>query len=77
MLTGRQLMVRDTGVGIPDDILPHVFEPFYSTGGTGMGLTFCHKVITAFGGNIQCESQAGKYTRFALSFPQRFNYPAN
>jgi signal transduction histidine kinase len=38
-----------------------------------MGLAFCRKVITAFGGNIQCESQAGKYTRFALSFP----YPTN
>jgi signal transduction histidine kinase len=72
-LTGRQLMITDTGSGIPDDILPHVFEPFYSTGGTGMGLAFCRKVITAFGGNIQCESQAGKYTRFALSFP----YPTN
>jgi len=72
-LTGRQLMITDTGSGIPDDVLPHVFEPFYSTGGTGMGLAFCRKVITAFGGNIQCESQAGKYTRFALSFP----YPTN
>jgi len=70
-LKGRQLMVTDTGVGIPDDILPHVFEPFYSTGGTGLGLAFCRKVITAFGGHIQCESQAGKYTRFALSFPSR------
>jgi len=72
-LMGRQLMITDTGSGIPDDVLPHVFEPFYSTGGTGMGLAFCRKVITAFGGNIQCESQAGKYTRFALSFP----YPTN
>lgn len=68
-LTGRQLMITDTASGIPDDVLPHVFEPFYSTGGTGMGLAFCRKVITAFGGNIRCESQAGKYTRFALSFP--------
>lgn len=77
LLAGRQLMVTDTGVGIPDDVLPHVFEPFYSTGGTGMGLAFCQKVITAFGGNIQCESRAGQYTRFALSFPQRINYPTN
>ncbi|MRW90935.1 histidine kinase [Duganella sp. FT80W] len=72
-LTGRRLLVTDTGPGIPDDVLPHVFEPFYSTGGTGMGLAFCQKVITAFGGNIQCESKMGKYTRFALSFPQRAN----
>jgi signal transduction histidine kinase len=32
----RQLMITDTGSGIPDDVQPHVFEPFYSTGGTGM-----------------------------------------
>lgn len=70
MLRGRQLLVRDTGSGIPDDVLPHVFEPFYSTGGTGLGLAFCQKVITAFGGDIHCESKTGKYTCFALSFPQ-------
>lgn len=69
MLADRQLMVMDTGPGIPDDILPHVFEPFYSTGGTGMGLAFCQKVITAFGGKIQCESKAGRYTCFLISLP--------
>jgi len=71
----RQLLVTDTGAGIPDDVLPHVFEPFYSTrhngGGTGMGLAFCQRVITAFGGKIQCESRAGHYTRFSVLFPQR------
>ncbi|TFW15368.1 sensor histidine kinase [Duganella callida] len=81
LLADRQLLVTDTGSGIPDDVLPHVFEPFYSTrhhgGGTGMGLAFCQRVLTAFGGNIRCESQAGQYTRFALSFPRRVNYPAS
>jgi len=70
----KQLLVTDTGAGIPDDVLPHVFEPFYSTrhngGGTGMGLAFCERVITAFDGKIYCESQAGKYTRFSVLFPQ-------
>lgn len=69
------LLVTDTGAGIPADVLPHVFEPFYSTrhhgGGTGMGLAFCQQVITSFGGRIECESQAGGYTRFCLSFPQK------
>lgn len=77
ILADRQLLVTDTGSGIPDDVLPHVFEPFYSTGGTGIGLAFCQKVITAFGGKIQCESKAGAYTRFSLSFPLWFNYPAS
>jgi signal transduction histidine kinase len=77
--THKQLLVTDTGSGIPDDVLPHVFEPFYSTrhngGGTGMGLAFCRRVITAFGGQIHCESLAGKYTRFSLSFPLKPQIP--
>jgi len=67
------LVVTDTGHGIAADVLPHVFDPFYTThkttGGTGMGLAFCHKVLTAFGGTIACESEAGSYTRFSLVFP--------
>lgn len=69
LLEDRKLVVTDTGSGIPDDVLPHVFEPFYSTGGTGIGLAFCQRVITAFGGNIRCESQAGRYTCFSISLP--------
>jgi len=68
----HQLRVTDTGAGISHDVLPHVFDPFYSTrqgGGTGMGLAFCQRVITAFGGKIECESEPGLYTRFSLLFP--------
>lgn len=71
----KKLLVTDTGSGIPADVLPHVFEPFYTTrhngGGTGLGLAFCQQVISAFGGQIHCESQNGRYTRFSLSFPQK------
>jgi two-component system CAI-1 autoinducer sensor kinase/phosphatase CqsS len=74
------LVVTDTGHGIAADVLPHVFEPFYTTrktgGGTGMGLAFCHKVITAFGGTISCESEVGNYTRFTLFFPKERPLPA-
>jgi two-component system CAI-1 autoinducer sensor kinase/phosphatase CqsS len=70
----NMLVVTDTGHGIAADVLPHVFEPFYTTrktgGGTGMGLAFCHKVVTAFGGTIHCESEVGSYTRFTLVFPK-------
>jgi signal transduction histidine kinase len=76
----NMLVVTDTGHGIAADVLPHVFEPFYTTrksgGGTGMGLAFCHKVVTAFGGTIACESEVGAYTRFALGFPQERALPA-
>ncbi|GGY24347.1 sensor histidine kinase [Pseudoduganella albidiflava] len=76
----NMLVVTDTGHGIAADVLPHVFEPFYTTrktgGGTGMGLAFCHKVVTAFGGTISCESEVGRYTRFALGFPLERALPA-
>lgn len=67
------LVVTDTGHGIAPDVLPHVFEPFYTTqgnGGTGMGLAFCKRVVTAFGGEIGCESEAGRYTRVVISLPR-------
>jgi len=66
------LLVTDTGAGITGDVLPYVFDPFYSTrrsGGTGMGLAFCQRVITSFGGKIPCESEPGRFTRFSLLFP--------
>jgi signal transduction histidine kinase len=67
------LCVTDTGSGIPQQALPHIFAPFFSTkrtsGGAGMGLTFCKRVMEAFGGSIRCESAEGEYTTFALEFP--------
>ena len=71
----HRLIVRDSGGGIPSDVLPHIFERFYtSTGddavlGAGIGLAFCHDVMLAFGGTISCESVLGEYTRFELNFP--------
>jgi signal transduction histidine kinase len=69
----NHLMFTDTGDGIPEHVLPHVFDPFYTTrqacGGTGMGLAFCQRVLTAFDGEIRCESVEGNYTRFLLEFP--------
>jgi len=65
------LLVSDDGAGIPAHVLPHVFEPFFSTrrGGSGLGLTFCQRVVNAFGGKISCESCEGRYTTFMLEFP--------
>ncbi|WP_342120206.1 sensor histidine kinase [Pseudoduganella sp. OTU4001] len=73
------LVVTDTGCGITPDVLPHVFEPFYTTrrsgSGTGMGLAFCKRVVTAFGGEISCESEAGRYTRISISLPRTTESP--
>jgi signal transduction histidine kinase len=69
----NRLLFTDTGPGIPAHTMPHVFDPFYTTraaGGTGMGLAFCRRVLTAFDGRIGCESVEGDYTRFLLEFPR-------
>lgn len=69
---GNSLTISDTGHGIPEHVLPHVFDPFYttkSTRGTGMGLAFCRKVITSFGGTIHCRSREGAFTMMAMEFP--------
>lgn len=71
------LRFRDTGTGIPPEILPHVFTRFYSWSadgnhgkGTGVGLSFCRNVLEAFGATIEVESRLGEYTEFILTFPK-------
>jgi CheY-like chemotaxis protein len=66
------IRVRDTGPGIPEAMLPRVFEPFQSmgkTGGTGLGLAYCRRTMQALGGEIHCNSVLGQYTEFTLCFP--------
>lgn len=68
----NEVRVRDTGPGIAADVLSGLFEPFRSvgkSGGTGLGLSYCKRVMGAFGGAIACESTPGSYTEFVLSFP--------
>ena len=68
------LRFTDTGPGIAPDVLPQIFEPFYSTKahgrGAGVGLTFCRRVCEAFGGSIACESELGEHTTFILQLPE-------
>jgi PAS domain S-box-containing protein len=65
------LSFKDTGEGIAPDILPHVFDKFYSKTkyGTGIGLAFCKSVMKSLSGDITCKSQLGEYTEFILIFP--------
>lgn len=72
------LMVRDTGAGIPPDKLPRIFDRFFTTksgpdasgkGGTGLGLSFCRDVIEAHHGRIRVESSLGRGTAFTLKLP--------
>jgi len=62
--------VRDTGEGIPIDILPEIFERGISgSGGTGMGLAICKNIIEAHGGTIEVESKQGEGTRVTFTVP--------
>ena len=68
----NQLIFKDSGAGIAPEVLPHVFENFFSQTryGTGIGLAFCKLVLTSFGGDINCRSIYGEFTEFTLTFPQ-------
>lgn len=73
---GNVLIFRDTGAGIPQSSLPHIFTHFYrwspddrSGLGPGIGLAYCQRVMESFGGSIRCYSEEGKYTEFVLTFP--------
>jgi two-component system CAI-1 autoinducer sensor kinase/phosphatase CqsS len=68
------IIVTDTGPGIPEDVLPQVFNEFFTTrpvgSGTGMGLAFCRRVMDGVGGRIDCHSRLGEFTEMVLSFPR-------
>jgi len=67
------VQVADTGTGIPKQILPHIYEPFYTTKktgkGTGLGLFITKKLVESFSGTIIVESTEGEGTCFTLTFP--------
>lgn len=65
------LIFEDTGLGIEEDVLPFIFDGFFTTrnNGTGAGLAFCKRTLRSFGGEIQVDSILGQYTRFTLEFP--------
>jgi two-component system nitrogen regulation sensor histidine kinase GlnL len=59
-----EFCVRDNGGGVPDELIPHLFEPFVTTkaNGTGLGLALVAKIIRDHGGVIECESQPKRTT---------------
>ena len=71
------LEVKDTGVGIPKEALPHIFERFYrvdkararAVGGTGLGLAIVKSICTAHGGQVNVESTEHKGSCFEVQLP--------
>lgn len=65
--------VSDTGPGITDTDLPHIFEGFFTTkpvgGGTGLGLSISREIVTALGGTIEVETRVGQGSTFKVSLP--------
>ncbi|MCC7292179.1 MAG: response regulator [Phycisphaerales bacterium] len=69
-----RLTVEDTGDGIPEHALPHIFEPFYTTKprgqGTGLGLSIVHAIVTDHGGTIDVLSRPGRGTSIDIRLPR-------
>ena len=73
------IAVRDRGMGIPEEDLPYIFEPFYrveksrsqTIKGYGLGLNLCKTIMEAHQGNIEIDSAPGKGTTVRLLFPDK------
>jgi signal transduction histidine kinase len=73
-----EVVVADSGCGIPQDKLPFIFDSFYTTkkpdehgqGGTGLGLALCRRIVEAHKGRIRVESEPGRGTTFTLRLPR-------
>jgi signal transduction histidine kinase len=71
-----EIVVKDTGVGIPEDSIEKIFDRFYQInqgknhkGGTGIGLTLVKELVALHQGTVKAESSAGKGSRFIVRFP--------
>jgi signal transduction histidine kinase len=73
------ISIRDSGAGIPESELGHIFEKFYrskgtekSTQGTGLGLSICKKIVESHGGSIEAQSTLNVGSTFVIKLPQEF-----
>jgi signal transduction histidine kinase len=68
-----KLRFTDTGSGIQEQELAHIFDPFYTTKepgkGTGLGLSVCYRILEGLGGTIRAESTVGKGTTIIIDLP--------
>jgi two-component system, NtrC family, nitrogen regulation sensor histidine kinase GlnL len=66
-----EVSVHDTGPGVPDEMLPHIFEPFVSSkrSGRGLGLALVAKIVRDHGGVVECKTRPSKGTTFRVLLP--------
>lgn len=77
--TETRIQVIDTGAGIPEKVLPKIFQPFFTTKGTatksgevkgsGLGLAICKQIVEHHQGRIEVQSEVGRGTTFTISLP--------
>lgn len=71
------LIVDDDGIGIPENDIPHLFDRFYrvdqarsrNTGGNGLGLAICKRIVEIHHGSIEVRSKVGEGSNFTIRFP--------
>ena len=75
--TELTITIQDTGLGIPDDSIPHLFEKFYrvrehegKASGTGLGLSICKQIVQGHNGRIEVKSKMGVGTSFSVHLPR-------
>ena len=68
-----RIIISDTGKGMSTEIIPHIFDPFYTTKkngeGTGLGLSIVYGIIIKYSGSVDVESEEGVGTVIKLSLP--------
>jgi CheY-like chemotaxis protein len=66
-----RISIRDYGCGIPADVLPRVFDPYFTTkqGGSGLGLATAYAIVSKHGGHISVASKPGEGTMFTMDLP--------
>ena len=67
------ITIKDTGIGIPENIMSELFQPLITTKpkGTGLGLSVVKRLVEAHNGEVKVDSEVGSGTTFIVSIPQR------
>ena len=74
-LDGVEVKIEDNGLGIPPEVLPRIWDPFFTTKdvgeGTGLGLSIVHELVERHGGTIEVETRIGEGTSFTVKLPRQ------